>query len=140
LTAFFSEKKMAGTVTQTFELESFNQQQVVKVAWTSDASGNADGTVALTGFIMRVITVPAGGGSAPTDNYDMVFQTPNASSIDLMQGLLANRDTANAEAIEFCSTGGLTNGPPIYANGPYTLSVTNAGNAKSGTIYIYLAK
>lgn len=130
---------MAGTTTVT--RQCFNRdQEVITVAWLSDASGDVNGTsIPMTGIIFRVETVPS-ATVAPTDNYDITLTSPKSSSIDLMQSLTTNRDTANAEAVNFCGVDALTNGSPIYANGEYGFKVANAGNAKAGTVYIYLAK
>lgn len=131
---------MAGSITTTIK-ECHKGHQKISIAWTSDASGDVNGTnIPLTGIIFRVVTDPGGGGSAPTDNYDISLTDPDDAAVDVMQSQLANRDTANAEAIDFCGVGALTNGSPIYVNGEYGFKVANAGNAKSGTVHIYLAK
>jgi hypothetical protein len=120
---------MAGTVTVTEELAG--PVKKIKFVWVCDASGNADGATSNTynGSCMRLVTVPAGGGSAPTDNYDVVINDDDTT--DVLMGAGANRDTANTEQVLGTSLG-------VVANDKLTLAVTNAGNAKGGTVYLYL--
>ena len=56
--------------------------------------------------------------------------------------ILANRDTANTEQVYFlvldaAGTPLAQSVHPLVANA-LSISVTNAGNAKSGTLYLYL--
>jgi hypothetical protein len=120
---------MAGTVTVS-EARSTTVRKIVW-AWTSDASGNADlaTTYSYDGVIQRLVTVPAGGGSAPTDNYDIVIN--DGDGLDVLLGAGANRDTANPEQVASASLG-------VVAGDRLTLQVSNAGNAKSGTVRLYI--
>jgi hypothetical protein len=120
---------MAGTVTVSEETHG----PIKKLAWswTSDASGDASGTTstsAYTGEIMRLVTVPD-GVDAPTDNYDIVLN--DGDSTDVLMGAGANRDTANTEQVLASSLG-------CVANDTLALVVSNAGNAKKGTVYVYI--
>lgn len=127
----------------------------VTCAWTSDASGNAGDTVAnnatspgtlpkMCGRLIKAVTVPAGGGSAPTDNYDIAIT--DEASVDVLaqsQNTIQNRDTANTEEVYFLINTNNTLTPiglpvaPIIVN-VLTVTVSNAGNAKSGTIILYV--
>lgn len=120
---------MAGTVTVTEELAG--PVKKVKFVWVSSSGGAADGSTSNTynGSIMRLVTVPAGGGSAPTDNYDVVVNDDDTT--DVLMGAGANRDTANTEQVLASSLG-------VVANDKLTLAVTNAGDTKGGTVYVYL--
>ena len=69
------------------------------------------------------------GATAPTDNYDIVVN--DADSVDVAAGVLANRDTANSEqAYPAADT-------YHVFDGPLSLVVSAAGNAKQGTLTLY---
>lgn len=120
---------MAGTVTFTEELAG--PVKKVKAVWVSSSGGAADGTTSNTynGTFVRLVTVPAAAGSAPTDNYDVVVNDDDGT--DVLMGAGANRDTANTEQVLGTSLGAV-------ANDRLTLAVTNAGDTKGGTVYLYL--
>ena len=84
----------------------------------------------ITGWIVIVETDP--GATAPTDNYDITLV--NGNSRDVMGGALANRDTANTEAVLPTISSIST---PVFNEGPLTITVTNAGNSKTAEILIY---
>jgi hypothetical protein len=129
---------MAGSVTITYS-ETRPGIKSVTWAWTSDASGDVSGTdtKALTGEAVRFVTNP--GATAPTDNYDIVVN--DADGADIAAGCLANRDTANTEqAVPIVETtvGANTYGTSAAAfDGPLSLVVSNAGNAKQGALTMY---
>lgn len=120
----------AGTVTLTEETHGTLKK--ISFAWTSDGSGVVSGTLttaAYTGALERLVTVPAGGGSAPTDNYDVTLL--DGDGVDVLMGAGADRDTANTEQV-------LRDALGVVANDRLELRVANAGNAKSGTVHVYL--
>jgi hypothetical protein len=119
----------AGTVTTT-ELVSPTVKKVT-FAWTSSAGGAADATTtaAFDGKLIGLTTIPAGGGAAPTDNYDVVISDADGHNVLLGAGL--DRDTANTEHVAEASLGAV-------AGSKLTLAVTNAGSAKQGTVVVYL--
>lgn len=120
---------MAGTVT----VSERGHTSVKKItwAWTSDASGNADlvTTMAYDGVIQRLVTVPAAGGAAPDDNYDVVIL--DADGFDVLLGAGADRDTANTEQVAASSLG-------VVAGDVLNLQVSGAGNANSGTVHLFI--
>ena len=118
---------MAGTVVTTEQ--THRSLKRVKFAWTSSAGGAADATTSATysGEVLTLVTDP--GATAPTDNYDVVVN--DADSIDVLAGAGANRDTANTEYVLAASLGGCV-------DSKLTLAITNAGNAKDGTVYVYI--
>lgn len=123
---------MAAVGTLTLTEEVFSSVKKITFAWTCDASGNVSGTSttgAFTGEILRLVTVPAAAGSAPTDNYDIIINDEDGT--DVLMGAGANRDTANTEQVLASSLG-------VVANDKLTLGISNAGNAKSGTVYLYI--
>lgn len=103
----------------------------VSFVWVSAADGTASGTTttAFDGAIIGMATIPAGGGSAPTDNYDITVT--DAGSHDVLLGAGANRDTANTEYVTGANLAGV-------AGSALTLSVTNAGDTKGGTLILWI--
>lgn len=110
--------------------ETISTVKKVKFAWTSDASGNATATTAnaYSGAIERLVTVPD-GTTAPTDNYDVAVNDEDGT--DVLMGAGADRDTTNTEQVLASSLG-------IVANDKLALSVSNAGDSKSGTVILYI--
>src|SRR5690348_16833351 len=101
---------MATVGTVTSLLERASGRTVKKITWTvvSDGSGNVSGDDATTdavldGKVLALHTVPAGGGSAPTDNYDLTIL--DADGLDVLAGGGANRDTAVTEIVAQASLG-----------------------------------
>jgi len=122
---------MVGTVTFTCPGTS-KQGGVWKCtwAWTSDASGNVSGNTKQLpyGYVIRVETDP--GSTAPTDNYDVTLL--DTGGIDIIQGVGADRDTANTETTNFSS--------PLWHDGSRVvdLTIANAGNAKVGVLTLWI--
>lgn len=118
--------------------------KVVIAAWTSDSSdGHATGACRkISGRLVKAVTVPGGGGAAPSDNYDI--NITDEQSVDVLASCkvgLADRDTANTEEQYFLllnndSTRLSMAMHPKVCN-VLTIAVTNAGNSKTGTIYLY---
>jgi hypothetical protein len=136
---------MAGTVTTTpANLRAYDGGRnpgITKhaIAWVSDASGNATGdTPVIYGTIFRVAFVPS-ASAAPTDNYDVTLIDENG--IDILSGQGANQDTSTASHVAplIPATDGTTTTavPPTVADA-LSLSVSNAGNAKQGSVVLYV--
>jgi len=93
---------MAGSTTLTHY--TIGHVRRVVVDFVADA---ADGTVpdtllpSIEGRLMELTTNP--GGTAPTDNYDITLI--DAEGVDRLQGLGANRDTANTESLPLVYSG-----------------------------------
>ena len=122
---------MAGSA-MTFTETRVGSVKKIKCAWTSDDStGAVSGTTTYTysGRIIGAITVPGAAAAAPTDNYDIAVN--DSDSVDIALGALANRDTANTEFVAEASMAGI-------ASGTITVAVTNAGNSKTGTLYLFI--
>lgn len=122
---------MAGssvTFTETVE----GRMHKIKASWVSDDSaGTASGTTSIkaNGKVELLTTVPSGGGTAPTDNYDIALN--DGDGVDVLGGGGANRDTANTEQVLGTSLGAVV-------SSVLTLAITNAGNSKQGTVYIVI--
>jgi len=104
--------------------------QKIAFTWVSAADGTATGqtTNTYTGEIIRLVTVPS-PTAAPTDDYDVSVNDEDTT--DVLMGAGANRDTANTEQVLASSLG-------CVANDKLTLEITNAGNTKGGTVYLYI--
>jgi len=129
---------MAGTLTVTrIPKVSTQGSQFEKVAveWTSDASGNADVQLVLFGFLIKVVTKPS--ATAPTTLYDITLTDPDDSAFDVLGAALANRSATATEQVYPVITGAAT---PVLVSGLYTFKVANAGNAKAGTVWLYLVE
>ncbi len=127
---------MAGTV--TIEIAKHNSVKRAVVTWLSDGDGDADATtVELDGEIIKVTTNP--GAAAPTDNYDITLV--DVDGVDIAEGLLANRDTANNEEVylykELTLTDTANFAVPVFHSGVVTPTVANAGASKNGVMTIY---
>lgn len=122
---------MAGTVTITEE--RFGSVQKVVFAWLCDAAGAADATTTYpyAGEVRRLVTVPGSAGAAPTALYDI--RILDGDSTDILMGGGADRSATVTEQVQGTSLG-------IIAHDTMTLEVRNAGNAKSGTAYVYLKR
>jgi len=121
-----------GTVTVTEE--TYGTLKKITFAWTSGTgadAGTASGatTGAYTGALERLVTVPAAGGDAPDDNYDLTLT--DEDSVDALVAAGANRHTSTTQQVLGTSLG-------IVANDKLTLNVTNAGEGNKGTVYVYL--
>jgi len=122
----------------------FRNMTKVTITWTSAANG----TVAtspleqIDGDLIKAVTIPAAGGSAPTDNYDI--DITDAAGVNILTNCkvgLHDRDTANTEEQYFFvlnndSTALSMAKSPVVCD-ILTVTVTNAGDTKSGTIILY---
>ena len=124
---------MADLGTVTLTEETFGTVKKITCAWTS-VSGTGDAgkaqkttTFAYSGEVIRLCTDP--GATAPTDDYDVYVY--DEDSTDILMGAGKDRDTTNTEQVLGTSLG-------CVANDKLTFYVENAGNAKVGTIYLYI--
>lgn len=112
---------MAGSTTVTHYTHGFVRRVVVD--WVGDA---ADGTVPDTllpsfeGRLAELTTNP--GAVAPTDNYDLTLIDDEGA--DRLQGLGANRDTANTESLPVVYAGSTVH-PPVGTYEGLTLKLAN---------------
>ncbi len=134
---------------------------VLRLSWTTHTDGTFTGftTMNVDGWIDAIETDP--GATAPTDNYDVsiankVVSTINGTSTTTTRditgdtgswsgaevttsedGVLANRDTANAEMTRLLNNG---NYGGVMNIGPLLVDISNAGNSKVGVINIFFWK
>ncbi len=123
-----------GTVVVTED--AYDVIKKVTFAWTS-VNGGADGgkarkttTGRYSGAIVRLVTVPGTVGDAPTDDYDVTVEDEDAT--DVLMGAGLNRDTANTEQVLASSLG-------YVVHDTLTVNVAAAGDANTGTVYLYIA-
>ena len=102
----------------------------IDIGWTSASDGSVSvDTNAVQGKITRVsFTSAYSGGTQPTDQYDATLTDEH--DYDLLASGGANRSNAAATTVVPTT--------PIAVDGVLTLNITNAGNAKSGTVVVYL--
>lgn len=121
---------MAGTVT----VNETTHTSVKRIYWDwlSTAGGAADKVTvnAFDGLLERAVFIPDGGGTQPTDLYDVTITDPDG--VDVLAGLGAN--LSNAATVVKTHADGLT----AVSGQLLTLNVTNAGNAKGGIVILYL--
>lgn len=119
---------MAGTVTVLEERQG--RPEKVRWDWTSDGDGDADLQTAhpYWGAIIRLVTIPS-SGAAPSDNYDVAVLDEDGA--DVLMGAGANRHTSNTQQVAASSLG-------CVAGDRLNLSISNAGDAKSGTVILYI--
>ena len=118
---------MAGTLVITDQ----NHRTVQKILldWLSDSSGDVNGTKTATvsGIVYRVAFIPDGGGTQPTDLYDVTLE--DADGVDVLAGNGDNLSNVN-------KTQHIDAGRAI--DGTLELKVSNAGNAKGGKVGLYV--
>lgn len=124
---------MADLGTITLTEETFGTVKKITCAWTSENGGDNAGkaqkttTYAYSGEVIRLVTDP--GSTAPTDDYDVYVY--DEDSMDILMAAGKDRDTTTTEQVLASSLG-------CVANDKLTFSIENAGNAKVGTIYLYI--
>jgi hypothetical protein len=130
--ATFAYAVAAGSIVLTATAVTRNVTKY-QMAWTSDASGNVSGNATSLigpGYIIKAEFVPGAGGTQPTNLYDVVFN--DANGVDLLNAAGADLSNATSKLIQF--------NPPLYHDGATALDlvVSNAGNAKTGTLYLWV--
>jgi hypothetical protein len=119
---------MAGTLTTTTS-DLGGGYTKYSLAWVSDASGNVTTNTfsVKRGLISQVKFIPDGGGTQPTDLYDMTIV--DSDGVDILAGGGVNLSNSTA-----------TIGGPVelVQSGTLTPAISNAGNAKGGTVVLII--
>jgi hypothetical protein len=127
---------MAGTVTEAVS-EQTNIQKITLTCVGDAADGSFPATVIahkFSGRIIEIVTNP--GATAPTANYDIVV---NRETLDVLQGVGANRHTSATEAAPVVFSGTSLH-PIIHESDTLTLAVSgNSVNSAIVVIDIYIA-
>jgi hypothetical protein len=125
----------AAIISYVLTSESFgeeNRKRKYVVSWTSATGGAATLSIPdMNGWLIKIVTDP--GATAPTDDYDITLIDEN--SVDALQSLGLNRDTANTESTYTFVSGAPV---PIYLSGTHTFTLANAGDEKVGTCTFYM--
>jgi hypothetical protein len=122
-----------GTTTTTHETYGHVRRITVDFV-ASSTDGSVPDTVLprFEGRIAELTTNP--GTTAPTDNYDLTLI--DAEGADRLQGVGANRDTANTESVPVVYSGSTIH-PPVGLWDVLTLKLANnAVNSATGRIQI----
>src|SRR5574343_825400 len=103
--------------------------QKIKWTWTCSSAGSYSeaSTKRYNGSVQMLITIPTDG---PTDDYDITIT--DGDSVDVLAGQGADRDTTTTEYKK------ATDGLGFVKSSLLTLNVSNAGDAKSGTVILYI--
>lgn len=122
----------AGTATLT-EIAHTSAKKVVWT-WTS-GTGAEGGTVTkgtswtFDGKLVGFTTIPGSAGEQPSAAYDITIT--DAQGHDVLLGAGANRSNAAAESVAEASLGAV-------AGSKLTLNITNAGDAKTGVVVLFI--
>lgn len=121
---------MPGTITLVHEAVG-PIRKIIATCTADAAAATFPDTVlpSFEGHLLQLKTNP--GATAPTDNYDITIE--DAHGLDVLQGLGANRDTANSEGpgIIFASTS-----IHPYVDGGDALTLKIANNAVNSAIIV----
>ena len=99
--------------------------------WTANSTGTvtSESTAAhLSGECLMLATVPGTATLQPSDQYDVAVLDSN--SLDILTGSGANRSNVNTEYVRKANLGAV--------NDSLTLSITNAGDSKTGAVYLFI--
>lgn len=108
------------------------------IVWTSTAGGAVSGNAFSVnrGEILQVKFVPDGGGTQPTDLYDITLV--DAASVDYLAGVGANLSNATSTV----TVPKVNSSFRPFVDGTFTLDlvVANAGSAKAGTVILWIGR
>lgn len=110
---------------------------LVKLTWVSASDGTVDLTTTekFHGQIEQVITIPDGGGTAPTDQYDVIIAGAT-SGADLLNGAGSDRSATLTELKTYVSASSGKMG--WFFNEALNLNIANAGDSNGGIIYLII--
>lgn len=136
---------MAGSIAVTTSEVTHNILKY-EVVWTSDSAGVVSGNTfdMVVGTIIAVEFVPGTGGSAPTTLYDVdMLDAENVTMFDDGAGTSVGSNLSATEAshkVPLVGTTGVTIYRRWHHGGAVQPIVANAGNAKSGTVNIFVSQ
>jgi len=121
---------MAGSATVTENRNPEDRVSSVKFDWLSDTTETVTQATTLyyEGVVLAFITVPDGGGTAPTAAYDITLT--DADGIDVLHGQGANRSATATEYVNF------SDGVGAVAKSILTLNIAATGESKGGRVYV----
>ena len=134
---------MAGSIVVTTE-DLGSKITKYSVAWTSDAAGAVSGSTfpMKVGSLICVEFLPGSGGVQPSDAYDVdLMDAEGITMFDNGASTSIGSNLSNLFGSHHVPLVGLT-GVTIYRRwhhgGDVELDVANAGNAKSGTVNVFV--
>lgn len=136
---------MAGSISVVTR-EVTNNILKYAVTWTSDSAGAVNGNTfdMMVGTIIAVEFIPGTGGSTPSTLYDVdLLDAENVTMFDDGAGTSVGSNLSATEAshkVPLVGTTGVTIYRRWHHGGAAQLLVANAGNAKSGTVNIFLSQ
>lgn len=109
-----------------------------EIPWTSDASGAASATTPhMNGLVFAVKHVPGSGSSQPTDGYDVTVS--DSDGITVATSTSCSNSSAEWVPVQLVSQSDYKySNPPV--DGVLTVTIANAGSAKSGKVVIYILR
>lgn len=114
----------------TATLRKHGSVRCLKLVWLSTAGGAVQSDpIGADGSLVWARLASDGGGTAPTDLYDVTVTDEHGA--DLLAGGGANVTAATTVELHQRTTS------LGFAGGTITLTVANAGAAKGGTVYLY---
>lgn len=127
---------------EQFDVDLEKSGSVLTTSWTSNAGGAYTEAIIMQGWLVGIDFIPGAGGSQPSSGYDVTLIDSNGLDALATPAGITNAsgtsktsvglDLSNSAAEHYPET----NKQHIlrYLNGSYTITIANAGNAKSGTI------
>ena len=103
----------------------------IKLAWLTDASGNATKTIGVSGVLLAIGYEPGTGSTQPDNLYDATVKDSSDT--------IAYNGSTGADLSNVTATYNALNSNYGYAiNGDIKITIANAGSGKTGYIYLYL--
>lgn len=109
------------------------------IAWLSSAGGAVtENAVAVRrGHIHQAKFIPDGGGTQPTDLYDLTLLDAISGGVDFLTGIGANLSNANRKiGVPQVGDGTTALQRVFHEGGDLYPTVANAGSAKGGTLVL----
>lgn len=124
---------MAGTTTTTHQ--KVGHVRRILVDFVADAANGSVPDTVLPSFEGRIAELTTNPGAvAPTDNYDLTLIDDEGS--DRLQGLGANRDTANTETVPVVYASSTIHPPVGFAETLTLKLANNSVNSATGRIIL----
>jgi len=111
------------------------------IAWLSSAAGAVtENSVPIKrGHIHQAKFIPDGGGTQPTDLYDVTLVDAISGGVDFLTGIGANLSNANRKiGVPQVGDGTTAFQRVFHEGGDLYPTVANAGNAKGGAIVLVM--
>lgn len=109
------------------------------IAWTASAGGVVSGnpTTIRSGYLLQAKFIPGTAGNQPTDLYDVTLL--DSDGVDILRGFGAARSNSVAQIVPTLDGQGASQRQIGWIEGGVvTPMVVSAGNAKTGTLILYV--